>query len=188
MSKWMCTKSIPVGDADFQVGRVYSTDKDGKLLDGDGNIRLKPNSYRNNKFYSFKLYKGDEVETRKWKCVGNSESDAYFTLNKVYSETKDGCLIDDEGDERIGAKTMNTSRAYPNFELVDASKHRNPESPHYEKGKDTFAWAEEHLSASEIKAVVKFMMHKYLTREKGQNDADRKKALDYLEWGEEVAG
>jgi len=54
--------------------------------------------------------------------------------------------------------------------------------PHYTKGKDTFAWAEETLTKEACLAIAAFNIHKYNTRNKGQDYEDFGKIIEYANW------
>jgi len=53
---------------------------------------------------------------------------------------------------------------------------------HYTKGKDTFAWAEQTLTKEACFAIAAFNIHKYNTRDKGQDYEDFGKIIEYANW------
>ena len=62
-----------------------------------------------------------------------------------------------------------------------AEAHRQKPS-HYPQGQDSFAWAEERFSKEQLTAIAEFNIHKYLTRNKGQDLQDLLKIEVYSHW------
>jgi len=52
---------------------------------------------------------------------------------------------------------------------------------HYEKGHDTFAWAEHKFDLKANLNICRFNIHKYNDREKGQDKRDFEKIIDYAQ-------
>jgi hypothetical protein len=45
MEEWECIRNPDMLDKSFIVGRVYTTNKDGRLIDEEGRVRLRPHLY-----------------------------------------------------------------------------------------------------------------------------------------------
>jgi len=66
------------------------------------------------------------------------------------------------------------------FTLTKSENNLRP--AHYTKGKDTFAWAEQTLTKEACLAIAAFNIHKYNTRDKGQDYEDFGKIIEYANW------
>ena len=53
---------------------------------------------------------------------------------------------------------------------------------HYKEGEDTFAWAEKTFELDVCLAIAAFNIHKYNSRDKGQDYDDFGKISDYALW------
>ena len=53
---------------------------------------------------------------------------------------------------------------------------------HYVEGEDTWAWAEERFTVSQLKAIAEFNIHKYFNRHKGEDIKDYGKIANYALW------
>jgi len=69
-----------------------------------------------------------------------------------------------------------------NMNNIYSVKFHSLRPPHYTKGKDTFAWAEQTLTKEACLAIAAFNIHKYNTRDKGQDYEDFGKIIDYANW------
>ena len=58
----------------------------------------------------------------------------------------------------------------------------NLRPPHYKEGEDTFAWAEKTFELDTCLAIAAFNIHKYNSRDKGQDYDDFGKISDYALW------
>ena len=60
---------------------------------------------------------------KRWRCERNIT--AGFTVGKLYKETNSGCLIDDDGDERMGAANYNNVFGRSFVEVISPIKLEN---------------------------------------------------------------
>lgn len=92
--------------------------------------------------------------------------------------------------ELLETKIINSVKYFKcsNCQGLNANRYWNKDSnkkefrpKHYEKGHDTFEWAEHKFDLETNLNICRFNIHKYNDRDKGQDKEDFQKIIDYAQ-------
>jgi len=82
----------------------------------------------------------------------------------------------------LSCKQWSSEYEWKRFEVDVVKEEKKTYRPkHYEKGHDTFAWAEHKFDLETNLNICRFNIHKYNDRDKGQDKGDFEKIIDYAQ-------